>query len=370
MKIERIKFPLIIFLFSRLAIFLLAAVFIGIWPTKVIPSFFQAFSQWDGRWYLEIVEKGYWYQGPNVQSPVIFFPLFPLLGKFLTWFGFSSPLSLFLVANFSCLGFFIFFWLWAKEEFGRKTADRALFYYAISPLSFLFSSLYAESLFLLCCCASFYFLKKNDFLKASIMAGLAAVTRPFGVILILPILFCLWEKKRKIRPLINFGLVAVSGIVLFLAYLYFKVGKLAPFLGVQMKAWPHLWTTPWASIKLFLESILIIPSWSQLFSIAVFDLIIVSLFTILLFYSLKKISFTYQLFMWPVYLLSMTQPWDPGFFTPNASVARHLFQIFPLMAFLAGIGKRNEWLHYLIIFFFASLFGVFGLAFFHGAWIE
>jgi len=109
MKLDKIKYPVIIFTASRLVIFLLAGVFIGLFPWVNHISFLQAFSQWDGRWYLEILRNGYWYKGPNIQSPVAFFPLFPLLGKFLTFFGLSAKLSLFLVANLAGLGFFVVF---------------------------------------------------------------------------------------------------------------------------------------------------------------------------------------------------------------------------------------------------------------------
>jgi len=370
MEIKKIRFPLIIYFSSRLAIFSLASVFIGILPTRTHPSFLQAFSQWDGRWYLEIIQNGYWYKGPLVQSPVAFFPLYPLLGKILTYFGLSPALALFLIANLACLGFFVVFWLLIKEEFSEKVANLALLYYALSPLSFIFSSLYTESLFLLLCCSCFYFLKKKKILPAVLIAGLASATRPVGLVLILPILFALWQQKRKLWLWIGPGLLSASGLILFNLYLYLKVGKLAPYLEVVHRAWRRTWAMPWESFRFFWESILIIPREHPFFPIAVFDLMMVLLFTILMVYSLKKLKISYQLFIWPVYFLSISQPWEPTFFLPSGSISRYMFQLFPLVALLAQIGEKNRLIHYLIVFFFTSLFGVFSLAFFHGVWIE
>lgn len=370
MEIKKIKFPLIIYFSSRLAVFSLASVFIGILPTRTHPSFLQAFSQWDGRWYLEIIQNGYWYKGPLVQSPVAFFPLYPLLGKILTFFGLSPTLALFLIANLTCLGFFIVFWLLIREEFNEKVASLALFYYAISPISFIFSSLYAESLFFLLICSCFYFLRKNQVLLAALMAGLASATRPFGMALALPILIYAWKKKRPFSTLSAYGLIAASGLIFYCFYLYYKFGQLAPFLEVHLKAWHHFWTTPWQGFRLFLEAVFFGNPSNHFFSIAIFDLVIVVLFTILLAYSFKKVNFLYQFFMWPLYLLLTSQLWEPSFFLPSASISRHMFQMFPLVALLAALGRKSTILHYLIIFFFASLFGIFSLAFFHGLWVE
>src|SRR2546428_514764 len=41
-----------------------------------------AFANWDGAWYVKIVDTGYEYQ-PDRPSNIAFFPAFPLLGKFL-----------------------------------------------------------------------------------------------------------------------------------------------------------------------------------------------------------------------------------------------------------------------------------------------
>lgn len=370
MKLNKIKSPLIIFFASRLAIFILASLFISILPAKNHPRFLEAFSQWDGQWYLKIIKYGYWYKGPNIQSPSIFFPLYPLLGKVLSFTGISPELSLFLIANLACLSFFIFFWLLVKKDFGKKVADIALFYYAISPISYVFSSLYAESLFLLLCCLTFYFLKRKDFLKASLMAGLSSAVRPFGIMLVLPILFVGWKNKEKIWKLAFYLIIASLGLLLFCLHLFLKTGQIAPFFIVQKRAWHHLWLMPWGSIKLFLESILLIKQNNLFFPVAIFDLATVFLFTFLLLFSFKKIDVSYQLFLWPMYFLSMSQPWEPSFFLPSASVSRHLFQMFPLIAYLGAIGSKNKLVHYLIVFFFASLFAPFALAFFHGIWIE
>jgi Gpi18-like mannosyltransferase len=353
-----------------MSIFLLASFFSSLLPLGKGVGFLESFSQWDGQWYLRILKEGYWYKGPNIQSPVAFFPLLPLLGKPLTFLGFSPEFSLFLMANLSCLGFFIFFWLLTKNDFGEKVANRALFYYAISPLSFIFSALYTESLFLFLACACFFFLRKSEFLKASLFAGLASATRPFGIFLILPVLFNAIKEKRSFSKILIYSLFSASGLILFSIFLWLKLKELTPFFGVEMKAWHHIWVPPWISFKLFADSLLTTKSSSPFYPIAFFDFLIVIIFTILLLTSPRRVSFDYQLFMWPIYMLSMAQPWDPRFFLSSGSISRYMFQLFPLVMLLGLFGKQNKKIHYFITFFFASLFGPLALAFFHGLWVE
>lgn len=367
---KKFFYPFFIFIFSRIAIFLLGGVFISLFPFKNHPSFLTAFSQWDGQWYLRILKDGYWYKGSEVQSPVAFFPLYPLLGKILTYFGFSPELALFLVSNFSCLGFFVFFWQLTKEEFGEKVANKALFYYAVSPLSFIFSSLYTESLFLFLVSLFFYFLKRKEFLKASLMAGLASATRPFGIFLVFPLFFIFIKERIKIWKILTYLLISSFGLITYSTYLYFKLGEIMPFLKVKMVAWHHIWTFPWESFQIFGEFILKTPSYNYFFSIAIFDFLILILFTFLLFYSFKKIPIFYQFFVLPTYFLSLCQPWEPNFFLPSGSLSRYMFQLLPLMMFLGLVGEKNKKIDFLIIFFFISLFGPLSLAFFHGFWVE
>jgi len=369
-KNQKLTYPLLIFFSSRMSIFLLASFFSSLLPLGKGVGFLESFSQWDGQWYLRILKEGYWYKGPNIQSPVAFFPLLPLLGKLLTFFGFSPEFSLFLIANLSCLGFFIFFWLLTKNDFGEKVANRALFYYAISPLSFIFSALYTESLFLFLACACFFFLRKSEFLKASLFAGLASATRPFGIFLTLPVLFNAFKKKKEFSKLFIYGLFSVSGLLLFCIFLLLKLKEPFPFLGINMRAWHHVWVSPWISFKLFMESLFTIKSTSPFYPIAFFDFLTVIISTFLLLISFRKISFDYQLFICPVYLLSLCHPWDSHFFISSGSISRHMLQLFPLVMVLGMLGNHDKRVHYFITFFFASLFGPLALAFFHGLWVE
>lgn len=370
MNLKKITFPVLIFAVSRIAIFLLASLAIAIFPTKTHPDFLNAFSQWDGQWYLEILTKGYWYKGASVQSPVIFFPLFPMIGSVLTYLKFSPELSLFTISNISSLGFFIFLWLLTKQKFGEKVANNTILYFAISPLSYIFSSLYAESLFFFLSCFFFYLAERKKYFVAGIIASLASATRPFGAMLFPAYIFYLFRAKKSFFQIFVYGVMSLLGLAAFCVYLYKLTGVIFPFVQVQHEAWHHIPTLPWKTFEILWRAIISFENPNPFYIILIFDFVMLSLFGVLLMLSLKKIAIQYLLFIIPAYLLTVTQLWDPRFFLPSASMSRHLFQMFPLFWIMALAGEKYKILHFSIIFLFGALFGPFALAFFNGFWVQ
>src|SRR5688572_22754264 len=55
-------------------------------------SLVGALGQWDGGWYLSIARAGYWYR-PGEQSPVAFFPAYPLAIRAVSQTGLGLSLS-------------------------------------------------------------------------------------------------------------------------------------------------------------------------------------------------------------------------------------------------------------------------------------
>ena len=75
--------PLALAFGTRFAIYVLIFFFVGLFPgePETKPDFWKAVAQWDGEWFLRIATEGYRWSGPTVQSTVVFWPLYPALGK-------------------------------------------------------------------------------------------------------------------------------------------------------------------------------------------------------------------------------------------------------------------------------------------------
>ena len=95
----------------------------------------------------------------------------------LVWIG--AALSTALMAVGMCLLYKL-----TNERFGRAIARRTVLFMSISPLAFVFSAVYAESLFLVLVAGTFLLAERGRFLGASLLAALGVLTRPVGLALV------------------------------------------------------------------------------------------------------------------------------------------------------------------------------------------
>src|SRR5688572_21520650 len=61
-------------------------------PQQLVELVGRGLGNWDGGWYAQIAQSGYWYH-PGAQSPVAFFPLYPLLIRGLTQAGVNLAMA-------------------------------------------------------------------------------------------------------------------------------------------------------------------------------------------------------------------------------------------------------------------------------------
>ena len=208
-------------------------------PQALAPGmrWLQSFSWWDGAWYVGISKQGYGFMAGR-QSPVAFFPGFPLLIRFLTPLG-GPVLAGFLVSLASGIAASLLFYAWAVERVGRKVARVALAALLLYPCSFyLFGVLYADSVFLLAAVAAFVFVERDRPVLAGLAGAVATATRPIGMALAVGLWLRALERRkgeatwpqamRSLRPRDAGLLLAPAGFVGYAAYLGFRFGD--PFL--------------------------------------------------------------------------------------------------------------------------------------------
>lgn len=238
------NFRLILFLFLIWRVFdFLIIIFsknfipyLGFFPYKEqlfsfnLPSWLTPLSNFDGIHYLLIAKNGY---QTHEQA---FFPLYPLLIKFLAPLFFNNFfLSAFFISNLSFLLALYFFSLYLKE-IGLKKSVIAFFtiLILIYPTSFFFGAIYTEGLFFLFLSLTLYFLEKNRAFLAAIFAFFASLTRLIGVFLVMPIFFkiiskpnLLTETKKQKFSVIRFILyitLPFFGLFLYCFYLWQTTG--------------------------------------------------------------------------------------------------------------------------------------------------
>ena len=198
-------------------------------------SWIYLFSSWDSSYYFEIARN--WY--PSNLSPVwAFSPLYPATVRVLSFLGLDVNAGGFVVAVACCLASIILFQRVAEYYMGRAQALIATSLYFLFPPVFVFSFVsYPESLFLLLALLCWHFHQKHSDLNASVAAGLCAVSRSEGFLIIIALL-CDYVIRRRFR-LIGYVLLPLSAITCWELYGYART-------GVWLSSWiaGEYWNTP------------------------------------------------------------------------------------------------------------------------------
>jgi hypothetical protein len=171
----------------------------GYFGPLVFHAPFGALEAWDGIWYRLIAVHGYLLV-PGRQSDPAFFPLYPLLLKGVGATGLPLAASGLLLSNVLFLGALLAFDALSTELFDRQLARRATLLLAVFPTTYVCSMIYPESLVLLAYALTGLFAIRRRWGACAVTAAVAALARPEGVLLALPILGCLVAQWRSLAP--------------------------------------------------------------------------------------------------------------------------------------------------------------------------
>ncbi len=228
----------------------------GIWSPAA------EFTRWDGAWYLSVVQYGYAGGSIHGQTNIAFFPLYPLLVSVLQHGLFIPMVAAAVSVSVMCFGgALLLFYDLVRRQYDEHTAQWATLLLAFNPFGLFFAFAYTESLYLLLSVAVFWLLARRGFWWAAVVAGIAAGSRPQGVILALFVVAgWLWQNRAALRrparrmtsvalQAVALGLVSTGGLALFAAYLQVHNHDALAFVHVQVywgrvgvsNLWPALW---------------------------------------------------------------------------------------------------------------------------------
>ena len=237
------------FLVTRLALSIVAAAAVRFLPVGVQAGTeaylgrslsLGAWLRWDAWWFLSVVERGYSFDLQG-KSNVAFFPLLPLMIKALTRITGNPVVAGFVVANVATLVGVVALWWWVRVEAGQAAADRAVRWLAVYPFSFFLHTIYSEPLFFCLVTLSFLAVRRERWLAAGLWGGLAAATRPLGVLLLPAVAAQTWHVRRTGRDpgwagLLGLGLIA-AGPGIYMLYLGLTFGDPFAFWKAHARGW-------------------------------------------------------------------------------------------------------------------------------------
>lgn len=194
----------------------------------------------DAGWYKLIAEQGYSYT-PGQQSPVAFFPLYPLVMRAFMQLGLSVYDAGMLVTLLCGPLAMVLFTKWAGTLVDPRTALQAGVLIALYPFAFyLYGVMYSDALFILLVVSAFLLLEKGHLVPAVLLGAFATAARPVAPAVVLGLLVrrLEWKRQRGERWNLWDFLPALSalGFVLYVLYLGETFG--APFAFVETQGSP------------------------------------------------------------------------------------------------------------------------------------
>lgn len=184
---------------------------------------------WDTRWYRMVAGSGYLLV-PGRQSDPAFFPLFPVLMRGLHAAGLGYSTSGLVIANAAFFVALAAFYALTKAMLGDSMARRSVAYLAVFPFGFAFSMVYPESIVLALIALAALAAIRGRWGWAAACAGAAALARPEGLFVALPLAVLAWEQRHALSPrargvAIGAVLAPVAAIGSFSLYLWQVLGN-------------------------------------------------------------------------------------------------------------------------------------------------
>lgn len=179
------------------------------------------FGAWDTGYYYSIAQA--WY--PSHAGPEwAFFPLYPGLTRVLLLLGMNLYLAAFAVAALSGLiSIPLFFKVARRYLLNGQALNATLLYFLFPPIFVFVGVSYSEPLFLLLTLLTWHYHKCHKDVRAAMAAGLASLTRPYGVLIVLPLIYDHLNRRSGKLVLMTIPLILAS---VWLLYGYLLSGSI------------------------------------------------------------------------------------------------------------------------------------------------
>ncbi len=232
---------------------------LGVGPSFSSVPFLDVWGEWDSAWYLSVAEDGY--KSAPLQGPFpnyAFFPLYPLLARWVGWFVGGPFIGGLVVSNVAFLVACVFLYRLVALDADVSTAGRAVKYLFAAPASFLFSAMLSESTFLALGVMCFYFARTKRWAAVGILGFLLALSRAPGVLVVIPLLWMYGQQRgfsfRRARPDVLWLALLPAGLLVFMAVNEAVTGDALAFAHIQVTAWGHRLQSPLSSLWRTLSS--------------------------------------------------------------------------------------------------------------------
>jgi Gpi18-like mannosyltransferase len=339
-KSEALRISMIYLLITRLTLVLISYCVINEFALHNIAKninyrFYEndilnVWGNFDTGWYLKIAQE--WY--PEVHDrnfsfeQFSFFPLYPGL---IRLFHFITGIDYFIIGlMISNICLLISGWLMfkiAEKNYNKEIAKWSVIFMYMFPVSFIFSGVFTESLYLLLILGTIYSAFNKNWLASGLSAMFLLLCRPVGVFVFFPVSFLYYKNKNfKINETDKYVLALFLiplGIIFLLLLNYFHAGD--PLMFAHNPGYKGDVSNPLLNLYKGLRN-----DFFSFSFISVFTLIII----IVWLFFLKHLQFTFHM----IVFYSLFIPMSYGLM----SMPRMMLVAFPLFILLASVAVKYK----------------------------
>jgi hypothetical protein len=335
-------------------------------------------NRWDTQWYTGIAINGY-----HDIYTTAFFPFYPFLihlGIIVTGAAHAATVAL-VISNLATLAAFIAIGLLAALEYGPAFSPFGIRALAAFPLAFFLAGGYSDSVFLAFAAFGLLCARRGLWYWAAGCAALATLTRLFGLVLILPLL---WEwigqyrlahpgpwRVPSLRGVAEFASLALAvplALLFWAIYLDVKVGDPFSYFTVQRKYWNHYAVGPWQWFQSAHDTLARLPGWSYPQVRVLFDLAPVIAVLLLTIIAFRSLPLSFGLYMLGTLFICLTSS-VPLNFDPFTGQGRYMLMSVPIFLLLGRWMARRPGLDLFIVSAGFMLQGLFTAIFLRGGWL-
>jgi hypothetical protein len=300
-------------------------------------------GNWDSGWYLNVAKNGYVSDTINGgQSNYGFFPFYPVAIKLLGLLIHNNFVAGIIISNLLLLISSMYLFLLSLNFYqNRSIALMAVGILFFFPGSYLLSGVYSESAFICFSIMSIYFFEKRDYALCGISGFFLTLTRPFGVLILVP-LFLRYVSKYGIdfKPKVIYLALIPLGMFSFFTYCYLTTGDFLLYVHAKETGWGTKYAIPWQVLIQGLRT-----TDHYLYFNALYTLTIVVLSVFLMSYG------PLYFLLWV--LLLIIAPLSNGIVN-LVCMPRYILVCFPLFMMLAAFATKQKW-GWVLIFLLAAI---------------
>lgn len=221
----------------------------------------DGWTRFDAGWYWQIAGRGYYYDGPDKQSAVAFFPGYPLAMRLLTPI-FQHPLLAGIAITVGCGAVIsVLFHRWSLLRADGRTAFASVLALLLYPFAYYFSgAVYADAMFVAAALGAFLAVESDRPFLAGVLGAVATATRPVGLAVVVGLFVLTVERRvtaggpatwatlramlgapRLLRARHWLVLLSPLGVGLYALYLWYRFGDPYTFMLAEgAPGWGHL----------------------------------------------------------------------------------------------------------------------------------